>query len=74
MFDLGITQAELAHRVECSDGMISAIVQERKMPGRALANAIERITADWSEGPIKSEEWDAFELEQKAKGPRKDAA
>lgn len=43
----------------CSRALISMIVNQHRAPGRSLANLIERRTAAWSGGPIRSEEWDA---------------
>lgn len=71
MFEKSLTQAQLADELGCSSTFASMLCRGEKMPGRALANAIERITADWSEGPIRSEDWDEFEASQKHQRPRK---
>lgn len=40
---------------------LSRVARGERLPGRRLANVIERLSADWAEGPIRSVEWDAVE-------------
>lgn len=37
--------------------MISLLIKGKKQPGLGLAYAIEELTCDWSEGPIRAEDW-----------------
>lgn len=61
----GISQREIAKMLDSSPGMISDLCAGRRYPGRALANAIERETAEkrakWRGAAIRSEDWDAAE-------------
>lgn len=57
------TREHAAERFGCSPGFVSMLIGGSKLPGRLVANAIERVTAaEWSSGAIRSEEWDAVEL------------
>lgn len=60
----GQSRAEVATRLHCVANMVQAIETGARMPGRSLANAIERATESWAKGPIKSEEWDEAERRQ----------
>lgn len=54
----GYTQAVAGKALGCSQVHISELIGGVRLPGRLLANTIER------EAGIRSEEWDAIELEQ----------
>ena len=62
----GWSQAQAAAELGCSRAFVSMIVNDVKLPGRLVANAIARHTALWPEGPIRSTEWDVVELERRA--------
>jgi transcriptional regulator with XRE-family HTH domain len=53
----GWSQAELARRIGISQGFVAQVESGRKNLGLAPALALERLTADWSEGPIEASEW-----------------
>ncbi len=63
--DSELSQRAIAQMLASSPGMISDLCAGRRYPGRALANAIERETAEkrgkWRGQSIRSEEWDAAE-------------
>ena len=52
-----ITQSSFAGSAGVSPGMISLLIKGKKQPGLGLAYAIEELTCDWSEGPIRAEDW-----------------
>lgn len=37
------------------------VIRGERVPQRRLAHAIERATASWAHGPIRTEAWDALE-------------
>lgn len=55
------SQRALCALLDVSPAFVSDLCAGKKYPGRALANAIERASASWKSGPIRSEEWDAAE-------------
>lgn len=57
----GWSQATAAEKLGCKQSHISYLHRGERLPGRMLANAIERESAAWPPGPIKSEEWDEIE-------------
>lgn len=61
----GWSQSKAGAELGCSQVTVSCILRGTKLPGRLLANEIERVTADWADGPIRSEEWDAVERERR---------
>jgi hypothetical protein len=64
--DSGLSHRAMAERLATSATFVSELCLGKKWPGRAIANAIERESADWGFGAIKSEEWDAAEIASKA--------
>lgn len=54
------TIAQLADVLGCDRNRVHQI-KAGGIPGRRLANAIERESGDWAFGPIRSIEWDAAE-------------
>lgn len=62
----GLSQTEIATRLDVAQSFVSKIVNGERFPGRRVAHAIERETADWPEGPIRSVEWDEAEDVQRA--------
>jgi transcriptional regulator with XRE-family HTH domain len=54
-----LSGADTAAMLGCSRSAVWLIENQRRRPGRRLALAIERLTADWTEGPIRVSEWDA---------------
>lgn len=40
---------------------VRRILNGERRPGRAIANAIERVSRVWEHGPLLSEEWDRAE-------------
>jgi hypothetical protein len=44
--------------LDCDPSYLWMIEKGRKVPGRRIANAIERATKDAPGGPIRSEQWD----------------
>lgn len=61
----GESQTAVAARLEISAPYLSQLIAGLRWPGRAPANAIERETATWDGGAIRSEEWDAAEVAAK---------
>jgi len=55
--DAGLTQAELARRLGCSEAFVSYMVSGSRAPGRKLARRIAIAT----EGAVPMEAWDAQE-------------
>lgn len=55
----GLSQEQLGELIGCSQVYVSQLerAQEEKTPGRAIANAIERVTRAWGT-PISAEDWD----------------
>lgn len=49
---------EAAKRMGIDRTMLSYIVNKRRVPGRKLANILEKHSAHWPDGPIKASEWD----------------
>lgn len=65
----GLTLNQLAERVGCCDWTaLSHIEREERMPGRRIANGIERVTG------IASTDWDAWEDAKKGNNPGGEAA
>ena len=54
---LGISDAEVARKIGCDASYPPKIRVGRRTPGLDLAHAIERLSADWPDGPIRTEEW-----------------
>lgn len=52
---------EASFRLKVDRSHLGRLMRGERMPGRRLANRIERLSADWAEGPILSMEWDAQE-------------
>jgi len=55
--DEKLSGAEAARRLGVHFTMVTHLKRRRRRPGLALAVAIERLTATWSDGPIRSDEW-----------------
>lgn len=62
----GMTQEEVAAEVGCDRGYFALIFKGRKAAdgsrkhpilGLELAHRIEELSAEWAEGPIRTEEW-----------------
>ncbi len=53
----GWSGAQLARELGFERSFVWRIVEGKRRPGLALAVAIERLTATWSDGPIRSDEW-----------------
>jgi transcriptional regulator with XRE-family HTH domain len=49
--------AELASRTGLDNSTLSKILAGKRSAGITVANAIERFTSDWHEGPIHVAEW-----------------
>lgn len=49
------------HGTSCTGVMVGYMANADRFPGRLLSHAIERATADWPDGAIQAEEWDAVE-------------
>lgn len=54
----GATLTEIGARIGCDASYVARIRRGDRTPGRAIANAIERESSTWSEGPILASEWD----------------
>lgn len=57
MTDRGLSQSDAAREIGCSQVFVSELLRGEKLPGLQTAHAIERATADWARGPIRTEEW-----------------
>jgi hypothetical protein len=55
---IGSNLAAEARVLGCSRPALTNIANGRTLPRRALANGIERRTAEWEGGPIRAAEWD----------------
>ncbi len=70
--ELDISRSDFARRLECSDVMVGYVLAGTRVPGTGIAQAIERETAAWDRGPIRTEEWaevdDQRRRARKAKG------
>lgn len=55
--DLDLSRAELGRRLGCDPSAVSKIILGKRLPGRDLAVAIERETADLAGGAIKAADW-----------------
>lgn len=60
----GLSAADLASALGCHVSYIRHLATGEKLPGRLISHAIEKLTADWSEGPIVAREWDEAEIER----------
>lgn len=49
------------HGTSCTGVMVGYMANAERFPGRLLSHAIERATANWPDGAIQAEEWDAVE-------------
>lgn len=58
---MGLSRAVLGERLGCDGSFLGHIEHGRRMPGRRLAHRIEEESASWTDGPIRSTEWDAME-------------
>ena len=70
----GWTQSELARRIDCHHSYVRLLLREEKLPGRLIANAIERESRAWEHGPIRSEEWDEVERQRRGRAEEADPA
>jgi transcriptional regulator with XRE-family HTH domain len=53
-----LTQSRAAERLGVSQGAVSQLLNgTTAAPSLALAQALERETAGWDDGPIRTEEW-----------------
>jgi len=59
-----LSQARAAELLGCDQTYVSQIELGKRTPDRPRSNAIQRETADWPEGPIRSTEWDEWEAKQ----------
>jgi transcriptional regulator with XRE-family HTH domain len=64
----GWNQTDASRELDCSQSMISLLLKRSRVPGRALANAIERASFTMPGGPIRSSDWD---LVQAAREPNR---
>jgi len=65
----GLSQSAMAARLGCQQSQLSRALAGQRGVGLALAVAIERESAGWSEGPILAKEWaDAEEPPAQAAG------
>lgn len=66
----GWKQEDAATALGCSQGMVSSLLSGTKLPGRLLANRIERLTSErvpsHRRDVIRSEDWDEVELARRA--------
>ena len=53
----GLTKVAVALEVGCSPVFVGYILRGERDPGLAIAHGIERLTAAWPEGAIRTEEW-----------------
>lgn len=52
-----LSQSEAAELIGCAQSLVSAIERGAKRPGLTVAFTIERLTAEWAEGPILARDW-----------------
>lgn len=53
----GWSRNKLAEKTGTDPAFLYRILRGDRRPGLAFAVAIERITADWPDGPIRASEW-----------------
>lgn len=58
---LGVSVAELSRKTGVDSSYLSRLLAGNRGAGIGVAVAIEKHSADWSEGPIAVEEWVAEE-------------
>lgn len=54
---LGWTTGQAAERVGCERSYVSLLEGGHRTPSLKIAAAIERLTAEWGEGPIRCTDW-----------------
>lgn len=60
--DAGRSRREITNLLEIDSSHLTRILAGDRLPGRKLANTIERLTGAWDgEAPIRSTDWDALE-------------
>lgn len=57
----GVSSKAAAQILGCTPAFVAMMRRGEKRPGLAMAVRIERLTAQWSEGPIRPSEWCAVE-------------
>lgn len=57
----GWSQVEAAKHLECHHTMISLLCRGQREPGLHTAHLIERLSAAWPKGAIRTEHWDQTE-------------
>lgn len=57
MEESGLSQTGAAHALGCSASYVSRMKGRYRIPDLRVALALERVTADWSGGPIVPSEW-----------------
>lgn len=55
----GWTQETAAEALGCHQTTLSKLLTRKRRPGLDLANRIEELSGDWTEGPITTTEWTA---------------
>ena len=58
----GLTMSSLARKLNCTPSHVGHLIARRRKPSRRVANLIERLSAQWPMGPIRSTEWDSTEV------------
>jgi len=54
---LAASDSEVARRLGCDATYPGKIRSGRRTPGLDVAHAIEKLSTEWPEGPIRTEEW-----------------
>lgn len=54
----GMTGTQLGASIGCDSAHVSRIKNGLATPGRRVANAIQRASETWPDGPILASEWD----------------
>jgi transcriptional regulator with XRE-family HTH domain len=56
----GTSQSQIASDLGCTQAFVSLLASGKKSIAKLpMAHAVERLSADWPDGPIRTEEWDA---------------
>ena len=64
LLSLGWNDMEAGFRLGCDRSYLPRLRRGERLPGRRLANMIERLSAPWEHGPIRSTEWDELEAQR----------
>jgi transcriptional regulator with XRE-family HTH domain len=62
----GWSQTDFAREIGHHQTHVGRLLLGKRGPGLELAHAIERLSSDWPDGPIRMEEWIASDTQESA--------